>query len=149
MNSSGAERFDSSEAAVSRQKTADGPRGLLKIFWDPSKLNQENLSRDAIQARLIQGQGVRWLSVFMQPGFRGIGIYGDFPLVQPLDNASLKAQLSCSGAFTTPTTGRLELLGFFLSEIPEGGCEIIQTSNMANEPLDEGFPIPVRKTPNS
>ena len=147
MNSSGAERFDSSEAAVSRQKTADGPRALLKIFVDPTRLRQEGPSRDAIQARLIQGQGVRWLSVFMQPGFKGIGIYGDFPLAEPLNDSLL--QLLCSGKFTTPIRGRLELLGFPISEIPEGGCQIVQTNNMSNEPLNEGLTIPVQNTPNS
>ena len=84
----------------------------------------------------------------MLPGFKGIGIYGDFPLAQPLNDLLLKEQLLCSGKFTTSIRGRLELLGFPISEIPEGGCQIVQTNNMANETLNEGFPIPVRNTPN-
>ena len=108
-------------------------KGLLKIFWDSIRLSQEGPSQKSIQARLIQGQEVRWLSVFMQPGFKGSKYYGDFPLAQPLDNSSLKAQLLCNGVFNTPTLVRLELSRLPLSEIPEGGCQIAQTNNMAKE----------------
>ena len=122
-NSSGDTSNVSKLSAVCEKKTGDRPKGLLKIFWDPIRLSQEGPSQKAIQARLIQGQEVRWLSVFMQPGFKGSKYYGDFPL----------AQLLCNGVFNTPTIGRLELSRLPLSEIPEGGCQIAQTNNMAKE----------------
>ena len=105
---------------------------------------EEGLSDKSMQARLIQGEGVPWLSVFMVPGFKGMGVYGKFPLVQPLSHPSLKAQLFCGGVFKINGQQKLKVTGFPLITIPEGGIEIIETTNMFTEPLHVGAPIPVR-----
>ena len=48
-----------SQLSVASEKTiSDQPRCLLKIFWDPTRLSQEGPTTNAIQARLIRGQGV-------------------------------------------------------------------------------------------
>ena len=134
------ERINRSELAnletlANKTVTNNSPRGLLKIFIDRNKLMQDGLSTRSMQARLVEGEGVPWLSALLNPGFLGVRIYGAFPLLDPFNAESLKTQLMISGVYRTPVPGRWLLGGFSLSNIPDGGVQFIGTTDMENEPL--------------
>ena len=134
------ERINRSELAnletiANKTVTNNSPRGLLKIFIDRNKLMQDGLSTRSMQARLVEGEGVPWLSALLNPGFLGVRIYGAFPLLDPFNAESLKTQLKISGVYRTPVPGRWLLGGFSLSNIPDGGVQFIGTTDMENEPL--------------
>ena len=104
------ERVNHSELAnleaISRAVTSENSLGLLKVFIDRNRLMRDGLSPNSIQVRLIEGEGVPWLSALMNPVCIGIRLYGAFPLRPPLNDASLKSQLKMFGVYQRAAPGR-------------------------------------------
>ena len=142
------ERINHSELsnleAISRAVTSENSLGLLKVFIDRNRLMRHGLSPHSIQVRLIEGEGVPWLSALLNPVCVGIRLYVDFPLSQPLNDASLKAHLKMFGVYQRDVSGGWGIEGFSLANIPDGGVDIIDTTDMRNEPLlEQGVAITV------
>jgi hypothetical protein len=107
------------------------PKSLLKIFVNKNLLQQDGISKDTVQARLIEGQGEKWVNPYETDTQKLV-------LDLPLYTSSIKPQ----AWYVIDKT-----MACKLTNIPKGACHIVETSNMAVENLNIGVKIPVQNGP--